>query len=301
MSAPRHAPGLTLRSADLAGSNLTLWSGSKGLSNTVTDGNYIYYGVREFGMSAIMNGIALHGGFIPYGATFLMFSEYARNALRMAALMKVRSLFVFTHDSIGLGEDGPTHQPVEQTSTLRLMPNMDVWRPADAVESAVAWKASIERADGPSTLIFSRQNLDHQSRDAKQMAAIEKGGYVLHDCDGKPDAILIATGSEVGIAMTAARELNNSGKKVRLVSMPCCERFDAQDKAYRESVLPSDVTARVAVEAGVTDYWRKYVGLDGQVIGIDRFGESAPAGDLFKYFGFTSEKVIEAVQQVIAA
>jgi transketolase len=285
-------------SADLAGSNLTIWSGSKGISNTVSDGNYIYYGVREFGMSAMMNGIALHGGFIPYGATFLMFSEYARNALRMAALMKVPSIFVYTHDSIGLGEDGPTHQPIEQTATLRMIPNMSVWRPCDAVESAVAWKVAIERKDGPTCLIFSRQNLAHQSRSAEQLADIERGGYILKDCDGTPDAIVIATGSEVALAMGAAEQL--SGKKVRVVSMPCTDLFDAQDEAYRESVLPSSVAARVAVEAGVTDYWLKYVGLSGKVIGINRFGESAPAGELFKHFGFTAENVAAAVEAVMA-
>ncbi len=284
-------------SADLAGSNLTIWSGSKGISNTVSDGNYIYYGVREFGMSAIMNGIALHGGFIPYGATFLMFSEYARNALRMAALMKVPSIFVYTHDSIGLGEDGPTHQPIEQTATLRMIPNMSVWRPCDAVESAVAWKAAIERKNGPSSLIFSRQNLAHQNRTAEQLANIERGGYILKDCNGTPDAIIIATGSEVALAMGAAEQL--SGKKVRVVSMPSTDVFDAQDEAYRESVLPAAVTARVAVEAGVADYWLKYVGLSGKVVGINRFGESAPAGELFKYFGFTVENVAAAVEAVV--
>ncbi len=284
-------------SADLAGSNLTIWSGSKGISNTVSDGNYIYYGVREFGMSAIMNGITLHGGFVPYGATFLMFSEYARNALRMAALMKIQSIFVYTHDSIGLGEDGPTHQGVEQTATLRLIPNMQVWRPCDAVESAVSWKAAIERKNGPSCLIFSRQGLDHQNRTAAQIADIERGGYILKDCKGTPDAIIIATGSEVGLAMQAADQL--SGKKIRVVSMPSTNVFDAQDDAYRESVLPSAIRARVAVEAGVTDGWIKYVGLDGKVVGIDTFGESAPAADLFKHFGFTVENVAKAVQSVL--
>ncbi|GMQ88813.1 MAG: transketolase [Gammaproteobacteria bacterium] len=284
-------------SADLAGSNLTIWSGSKGISNTVSDGNYIYYGVREFGMSAIMNGITLHGGFVPYGATFLMFSEYARNALRMAALMKIQSIFVYTHDSIGLGEDGPTHQPVEQTATLRLIPNMQVWRPCDAVESAVSWKAAIERKTGPSCLIFSRQGLEHQNRSAGQIADIERGGYILKDCKGTPDAILIATGSEVSLAMQAADKL--SGKKIRVVSMPSTNVFDAQDEAYRESVLPSSVKARVAVEAGVTDGWVKYVGLDGKVIGINTFGESAPASDLFPYFGFTTENVVKAVESVL--
>ena len=284
-------------SADLAGSNLTLWSGSRGISNTVSDGNYIYYGVREFGMSAIMNGIALHGGFIPYGATFLMFSEYARNALRMAALMKVQSIFVYTHDSIGLGEDGPTHQPIEQTATLRMIPNMDVWRPCDAVESAVCWKVAIERKQGPSSLIFSRQNLEHQNRTPEQIEAIARGGYVLKDCEGTPDAIIIATGSEVALAMQAAEQL--SDKKIRVVSMPSTTTFDAQDEAYRESVLPSSVKARVAVEAGVTDFWIKYVGLEGKVIGINRFGESAPAGELFKHFGFTVDNVVNAVNEVL--
>ncbi|KPK10742.1 MAG: transketolase [Acidithiobacillales bacterium SG8_45] len=284
-------------SADLAGSNLTIWSGSKGLSNTVSDGNYIYYGVREFGMSAIMNGIALHGGFIPYGATFLMFSEYARNALRMAALMKIQSIFVYTHDSIGLGEDGPTHQPVEQTATLRMIPNMSVWRACDAVESAVSWKYAIERKDGPTSLIFSRQNLPHQERTAEQVANIAKGGYILKDCDGTPDAIIIATGSEVGLAMDAAEQL--SGKKVRVVSMPSVDAFEAQDDKYRESVIPASVTARVVVEAGVTDGWYKYAGLNGKIIGINRFGESAPAGQLFKEFGFTVENVVKAVEEVL--
>jgi transketolase len=284
-------------SADLAGSNLTIWSGSKGISNTVSDGNYLYYGVREFGMSAIMNGITLHGGFIPYGATFLMFSEYARNALRMAALMKVQSIFVYTHDSIGLGEDGPTHQPVEQTATLRMIPNMAVWRPCDAVESAVSWKAAVERTTGPSCLIFSRQNLAHQNRSAEQIANIERGAYILKDCDGTPDAIIIATGSEVDLAMQAADQLG--GSKIRVVSMPSTNVFDAQDEAYRESVLPSSVTARVAVEAGVTDGWVKYVGLQGKVIGINTFGESAPAGDLFKHFGFTAENVVKTVQALL--
>ncbi|MDH5648501.1 MAG: transketolase [Gammaproteobacteria bacterium] len=284
-------------SADLAGSNLTIWSGSKGLSNTVSDGNYVYYGVREFGMSAIMNGVALHGGFIPYGATFLMFSEYARNALRMAALMKIQSIFVYTHDSIGLGEDGPTHQPIEQTATLRMIPNMMVWRPCDAVESAVAWKQAVEHKTGPSSLIFSRQNLPHQVRSDKQIADIARGGYIIKDCSGTPDAIIIATGSEVDLAMKAAESL--SGKKIRVVSMPSTNVFDAQDQAYRESVLPSSVTARVAVEAGVTGFWAKYVGLNGRVIGIDRFGESAPAGELFKHFGFTVESVVKAVEEVL--
>ncbi len=286
-------------SADLAGSNLTIWKGSKGLNNTVSDGNYIYYGVREFGMSAIMNGIALHGGFIPYGATFLMFSEYARNALRMSALMKIQSIFVYTHDSIGLGEDGPTHQAVEQTATLRLIPNMSVWRPCDAVESAVAWKQAVERKKGPSCLIFSRQNLPHQKRDAQQLAAIRRGGYVLSEAEGgKPQAIIIATGSEVGIAMEAQKLLAAKGKKIRVVSMPSTDTFDAQDAAWRESVLPKGVK-RVAVEAGVTDGWYKYVGMDGKVVGLDRFGESAPAGALFKHFGFTGENVAKTVEEIL--
>jgi transketolase len=286
-------------SADLAGSNLTIWKGSKGISNTNSEGNYIYYGVREFGMSAIMNGIALHGGFIPYGATFLMFSEYARNALRMAALMKVPSIFVYTHDSIGLGEDGPTHQAVEQTATLRLIPNMSVWRPCDAVESAVAWKSAIERKTGPSCLIFSRQNLPHQARDAAKIAAIGRGGYVLSEADGgRPEAVIIATGSEVGIAMEAQKLLAAKGRKVRVVSMPSTDTFDAQDAAYRDSVLPKGV-ARVAVEAGVTAVWHKYVGLEGRVVGLDRFGESAPAGALFKHFGFTGENVAKVVEGIL--
>ncbi|EAU54272.1 transketolase [Mariprofundus ferrooxydans] len=282
-------------SADLAGSNLTLWSGAKPVTNN-DDGNYVNYGVREFGMAAMINGIALHGGFVPYGATFLMFSEYARNALRMAALMKVRHIEVFTHDSIGLGEDGPTHQPVEQTATLRMIPNMDVWRPCDAVESAVSWKAAITNVTGPTSLIFSRQNLAHQARTAEQIKLIERGGYILKDCAGTPDAIIIATGSEVSLAMEAAAALTD--KKVRVVSMPSTNTFDKQDAAYRESVLPASVSARVAVEAGVTGFWAKYVGLNGKVIGIDTFGESAPAGELFKLFGITTDAVIAAVNEI---
>jgi len=291
-------PELIGGSADLAGSNLTLWSGSKGVSKQ-TGGNYVYYGVREFGMSAIMNGISLHGGLIPYGATFLMFSEYARNALRMAALMKIRNLFVFTHDSIGLGEDGPTHQPVEQTATLRLIPNMDVWRPCDTVESTVAWARSIERKEGPSTLIFSRQNLPFQKRDATTIKLIDKGGYILSEADsGRPQVILIATGSEVGLAMQAQAALAKEGIKSRVVSMPCTSIFDRQDKAYQEGVLPRGVP-RVAIEAGVTDYWRKYVGLEGAVVGMDTFGESAPANVLFEHFGFTVANVVKAAKQVL--
>jgi len=285
-------------SADLAGSNLTIWSGCKGINEHV-DGNYVYYGVREFAMSAIMNGISLHGGFIPYGATFLMFSEYARNALRMAALMKIRSIFVYTHDSIGLGEDGPTHQPIEQTATLRMIPNMAVWRPCDAVESAVAWKCAIMRKTGPSSLIFSRQNLLHQPRSVEQLELIERGGYILSDCEGTPDAIIIATGSEVELATQAAKELSGKGKKIRVVSMPSTNLFDEQEAAYREQVLPSSVTARIAVEAGVTDLWIKYVGLQGKVIGINRFGESAPAGQLFKEFGFTVENVVKTTESLL--
>ena len=289
-------PELLGGSADLAGSNLTLWSGCRDVCAPGHNGNYVYYGVREFGMSAIMNGVAVHGGFIPYGATFLMFSEYARNALRMAALMKIPSIFVYTHDSIGLGEDGPTHQPVEQTATLRMIPNMQVWRPSDAVESAVAWKAAIERKDGPSTLIFSRQNLMHVSRTADQIAAIEKGGYILRDCAGTPDAILIATGSEVELAVKAQEALAEKGKNVRVVSVPSTNVFEAQGQAYKDSVLPPSVTRRVAVEAGVTDGWYKYVGFGGKIVGLDRFGESAPAGELFKEFGFTVENVVKAVE-----
>lgn len=285
-------------SADLGCSNLTEWSGYKPMINN-TDANYLNYGVREFGMSAIMNGIALHGGFIPFGATFLMFSEYARNALRMAALMKQRSLFVYTHDSIGLGEDGPTHQPVEQIATLRLIPNMTVWRPCDAVESAVSWAAAIEKSDGPSCLIFTRQGLPHQDRSDDQIAAIRKGGYILRDTAGTPDAIIIATGSEIALAMGAAEALAGKGKNVRVVSMPAVDVFEAQDEAYRESVIPAAVTARVVVEAGVSDAWYKYAGLNGKVVGMDRFGESAPAGELFKLFGFTVENVVNAVEETL--
>jgi transketolase len=291
-------PELVGGSADLAGSNLTLWSGSKGITQK-NGGNYIYYGVREFGMSAIMNGLSLHGGIIPYGATFLMFSEYARNALRMAALMKIRCLFVYTHDSIGLGEDGPTHQPVEQTSTLRYIPNMDVWRPCDTVESTVAWARALERRDGPSILIFSRQNLPFQKRDTALIKQIDKGGYILSEAtDGKPQAVIIATGSEVGLAVMAQKALAESGVQVRVVSMPCTNVFDRQERDYKDSVLPKGI-GRVAVEAGVTDYWRKYVGLDGAVVGMDTFGESAPAGELFKHFGFTVENVVKAVNSVL--
>ncbi len=282
-------------SADLAGSNLTIVSNSVPMRAHTANANYLNYGVREFGMAAIINGISLHGGFVPYGATFLMFSEYARNALRMAALMRIQHIEVFTHDSIGLGEDGPTHQPVEQTATLRMIPRMSVWRPCDAVETAVAWKAAVQKKNGPTSLILSRQNLEHQDRSDAQIADIARGGYVLKDSDGAPEVIVIATGSEVGLAMAAAE---TCGKNVRVVSMPSTDTFDAQDEAYRESVLPSSCTARVAVEAGVSDFWRKYVGLNGAVVGIDTFGESAPAGDLFKHFGFTVENVASAINSV---
>ena len=291
-------PELIGGSADLAGSNLTLWSGSKGVDQK-NGGNYVYYGVREFGMSAIMNGLSLHGGLIPYGATFLMFSEYARNALRMAALMKIRNIFVFTHDSIGLGEDGPTHQPVEQTATLRYIPNMDVWRPCDTVESTVSWTCAIERKDGPSTLIFSRQNLPFQQRDAATLQLIKKGGYILSEAGkGNPQAILIATGSEIGLAMNAQKALAEEGIHVRVVSMPCTNVFDRQDSSYKDNVLPKGVK-RVAIEAGVTDFWRKYVGLDGAVVGMDSFGESAPADVLFKHFGFTVDNVVNTTKSIL--
>lgn len=283
-------------SADLAGSNLTKWSDFKAVTRLDPQGNYVYYGVREFGMTAIMTGVALHGGFIPFGGTFLMFMEYARNAVRMAALMKQRSILVYTHDSIGLGEDGPTHQPVEQLTALRATPNLETWRPCDSVESAVSWKCAIERTDGPSALVFSRQGLPHQVRTETQLADIEKGAYVLRDCNGTPDCILLATGSEVSLAVEAAETLSAEGKAVRVVSVPCAERFAAQDAAYREAVLPAAVRARVAVEAGSKDYWRKYVGLDGDVVGMDTFGESAPAGDLYKHFGLTGEAVASAAR-----
>ena len=292
-------PELIGGSADLAGSNLTLWSGSKGISRDEADGNYIYFGVREFAMAALGNGLALHGGLIPYSATFLVFSDYARNALRMAALMKIRQIFVFTHDSIGLGEDGPTHQPVEHTASLRLIPGMSLWRPCDAVETAVAWHCAIERNDGPTSLALSRQNLPHQVRDSAQIRNIARGGYTLMDCEGEPEAIIIATGSEVALATDAATLLKEKGCRVRVVSMPSTDVFDSQDDSYRQSVLPSTVKARVAVEAGVTDGWLKYVGLEGAVIGLDRFGESAPADEAFKYFGFTAENVAQHVESLI--
>lgn len=286
-------------SADLAGSNLTLWKGCKGVTADDANGNYMFYGVREFGMSAIMNGVARHGGFIPYGATFLVFMEYACNAVRMAALMKQRVLFVYTHDSIGLGEDGPTHQPIEQLASLRMTPNLDCWRPCDAVESAVAWKQSIERNDGPSALIFSRQNLTHQAREVEQVASISRGGYVLKDCAGEPELILIATGSEVGLAVQAFDKLSEQGRKVRVVSMPCTSVFDAQDAGYKQSVLPLQVGARIAIEAAHADYWYKYVGLEGRVIGMTTFGESAPAPALFEHFGFTLENILDTAAELL--
>ena len=293
-------PELLGGSADLASSNLTLWSGSKPIrADHNVDGNYINYGVREFGMSAIMNGIALHGGFIPYGATFLMFYEYAHNAVRMAALMKQRSIFVYTHDSIGLGEDGPTHQPVEQTASLRYIPNLETWRPADQVESAVAWKAAIERKEGPSALIFTRQNLQQQPRNAAQLADIARGGYILKDCVGTPDLIFIATGSEVELAVKAAEVFEAEGKKVRVVSMPSTNVFDKQDAAYREAVLPKAVTKRVAIEAQLSDFWYKYVGFEGKIVGMNSFGESAPANELFKLFGFTVENVVAKAKEIL--
>lgn len=285
-------------SADLAPSNLTMWSGSKSLGDDLA-GNYIHYGVREFGMTAITNGIALHGGFLPYSATFLMFVEYARSAVRMAALMKLRNVFVYTHDSIGLGEDGPTHQPVEQLASLRVTPNMSTWRPCDQVESAIAWQYGIERNDGPTTLVFSRQNLTQQPRTAEQLANVYRGAYVLKDCVGTPEVILIATGSEVGITVEAADKLSAEGRKVRVVSMPSTDVFDKQDAAYRESVLPSSVTARVAVEAGIADYWYKYVGLNGAIVGMHTFGESAPADLLFKEFGFTVDNVVAQAKALL--
>ncbi|MBX8625447.1 transketolase [Pseudomonas glycinae] len=286
-------------SADLAGSNLTLWKGCKGVSAEDASGNYMYYGVREFGMTAIMNGVALHGGLVPYGATFLMFMEYARNAVRMSALMKQRVIHVYTHDSIGLGEDGPTHQPIEQLTSLRSTPNLDTWRPADAVESAVAWKNALERKDGPSALIFSRQNLQHQTRDAGQIADIRRGGYVLKDCAGEPELILIATGSEVGLAVQAYDKLTEQGRKVRVVSMPCTSAFDAQDASYKQSVLPLQVSARIAIEAAHADFWFKYVGLEGRVIGMTTYGESAPASALFEEFGFTLENILGQAEELL--
>lgn len=292
-------PELLGGSADLTGSNLTLWSGSKAITCDVYAGNYIYYGVREFGMSAIMNGMALYGGFIPYGGTFLTFVDYARNAVRMAALMKQRCIFVYTHDSIGLGEDGPTHQPIEHISMLRLTPGLSVWRPCDAVESALAWKIAIEQRHKPTCLLFSRQTLAHQIRDAKTVGNIAKGGYVLIDCVGQPDAIVIATGSEVELAVAATKILAETGKKIRVVSMPSTDTFEAQDESYKQTVLPNSVMKRIAIEAAASDFWYKYVGRDGKVIGIDRFGESAPAKDVFKALGFSVENVVNVMTQYL--
>ncbi len=292
-------PELLGGSADLAGSNLTLWKGCKPVVAEDASGNYMYYGVREFGMAAIMNGVALHGGLIPYGATFLMFMEYARNAVRMSALMKQRVIYVFTHDSIGLGEDGPTHQPIEQLTSLRTTPNLDTWRPADTVESAVAWKHAVERKDGPSALIFSRQNLPFHVRDNETETAIARGGYILKNCAGEPELILIATGSEVSLAVEAADKLAAQGRQVRVVSMPCTSVFDAQDAAYKQRVLPVEVGARIAIEAAHADYWYKYVGLEGRIIGMSTYGESAPADQLFEEFGFTVENILAAAEELL--
>ncbi len=286
-------------SADLAGSNLTLWSGSKGLTADDSSGNYIFYGVREFGMSSIMNGVSAHGGFINYGATFLMFMQYALNAVRMSALMKLPNVFVYTHDSIGQGEDGPTHQPIEHMATLRMIPNLETWRPCDAAETAVAWKMAVERRDGPAALVFSRQGLEPMARTSEQVADIARGGYVLLDCEGEAELILIATGSEVGITMAAAETLTDSGKKVRVVSMPSTSLFDQQDAEYRESVLPLSVSARIAVETSHADYWAKYVGIDGRVVGMTTFGESAPGGDLLKHFGFTAQNIVATAEDLL--
>ena len=292
-------PELLGGSADLAGSNLTLWSGSKGITKEDASGNYLFYGVREFGMSALMNGISLHGGFINYGATFLMFMEYARNAVRMSALMGAQNIFVYTHDSIGQGEDGPTHQPIEQLATLRLTPKLHTWRPCDAAETAVSWKSAIQYKDGPSALIFSRQGLPAMARTEEQLANVAKGGYILSDCEGTPEAILIATGSEVGLAMKSAEALAAKGKKVRVVSMPCTNIFDQQDAEYKQSVLPVEVTARVAIEAAHVDYWAKYVGLEGAVVGMSSFGESAPGNVLLEHFGFTAENVVNTTLELL--
>ncbi|MGH8495365.1 MAG: transketolase [Gammaproteobacteria bacterium] len=292
-------PELFGGSADLTGSNNTFWSGSRAVTSDDAAGNYVYFGVREFGMTAILNGLVLHGGFIGYGGTFLTFSDYARNAVRMAALIGVPTILVYTHDSIGLGEDGPTHQPVEHLASLRLIPNMTLWRPCDAVETAVAWRDAIERGSGPTSLVLTRQGIPHQTRTPSQIEAIRRGGYVLDDANGAPELILIATGSEVGIARAAAAELAKRGRAVRLVSMPSAEIFDAQDADYRESVLPQAITRRLAIEAGVTGYWHKYVGIDGRVIGIDRFGASAPAKVLFEHFGFTAAHIVEVAQSML--
>lgn len=292
-------PELIGGSADLAASNLTIWSGSQGNSRENPSGNYIYYGVREFAMCAINNGIALHGGFIPYGSTFLMFSEYARNALRMSALMKIRNIFVFTHDSIGLGEDGPTHQAVEQAATLRLIPNMSLWRPCDTVETAVAWAAALENMNKPTSLLFSRQNLRHIKRSADQISNIARGGYIIAGATDEPDAIIIATGSEVSIAIDAAESLGKEGHKIRVVSMPSTDVFDAQDAQYRDSVLPPNVRARVAIEAGVPDYWKKYTGLDGRELGVSSFGESAPGNVVYEHFGLSTGNLIKLIKSIL--
>ncbi|NQY87656.1 MAG: transketolase [Colwellia sp.] len=294
-------PELLGGSADLAGSNLTLWSGSKGITADDADGNYLFYGVREFGMSGIMNGISLHDGFINYGATFLMFMEYARNAIRMSALMSIQNVFVYTHDSIAQGEDGPTHQPIEQIANLRMTPNLMTWRPCDAVETAVAWKSAIIRQDGPSALIFSRQSLSHQERDNNQVNNIAKGGYILKDSQNKPELILIATGSEVGLAVDAAAHLTESGIQVRVVSMPCTNIFDSQTDKYQDSVLPADVTSIIAIEAAHVDFWHKYVGRNGQIIGMSSFGESAPGKELLSHFGFTVEHVVNTAITLLKA
>ena len=286
-------------SADLTCSNNTDWSGSEAITHSNFKGNYLYYGVREFGMSAIMNGLALHGGFMPYGGTFLVFADYARNAVRLSALMNIRVIFVYTHDSIGLGEDGPTHQPIEQTAMLRMTPNMQVWRPADLMETAVAWQQAIEHHNGPSSILLSRQNLPALTHSAEAAELIKRGGYILQDSDEAPEAIVIATGSEVQIAVAAAQRCKANGIQVRVVSMPCAERFLAQDAAYQEHVLPCAVRKRVAIEAASTNYWYRFVGLDGAVIGIDRFGASAPAVDIYNYVGITAEKTVEALEALI--
>lgn len=293
-------PELLGGSADLAGSNLTLWSGAKGIDAKDASGNYLYYGVREFGMAAIMNGIALHGGFIPYGGTFLIFMEYARNACRMAALMKQRAIYVFTHDSIGLGEDGPTHQPIEQLTSLRTTPNMSVWRPCDATETAVAWKSALEREDGPTALALSRQGLPGLKRSQEQLSNVAKGGYIIRDCSGTPELILMATGSEVELALKAASELEKDGHQIRVVSMPSTNTFDQQSSQYKETVLPSAITSRIAIEAGFPDFWYKYVGLNGKVLGMPTFGESAPASDLFEEFGFTTDKLVAMASEFLS-
>ena len=293
-------PELIGGSADLAGSNYTIWDQSKGISAGNAEGNYIYFGVREFAMAAISYGIALHGGFKAYGATFLVFTDYMRNGMRMSALMGLPVIYILTHDSIGLGEDGPTHQPIEHVASLRLIPNMSVWRPCDAVESLVAWKVACEVKDRPSSLIFSRQGLPHQNRSSEQLANIEKGAYILNECEGTPDVILIATGSEVEIAVNAASELTNGGVAVRVVSMPCTDLFDSQNEDYKESVLPKSISNRIAIEAGISDYWYKYVGIHGKIIGMTGFGESAPADLLFEHFGFTTQNVVDTARRLIA-